>query len=384
MSKNIQTGKKLLIVSDTAMYKSSDGIYAFGPVVLEVEHFLSIFEAVTWIGFERKNEKRDPIFKKVPGEVKIIMLPKSGGDSLLNKLNVVLAAPEMIIKILRNFKGQQVIHTRAPSSPAFLATLLSFFFKEKIYWHKYAGNWGAEHPSFFYGLQIKLLKSVKFAKITINGRWPSQPRQCLSFENPCLDEKDIEDGAKILPKRAYNPPFTFCFAGRLEDPKGVGIIIRTLAMLDTSIVKEMHFAGNGPDKQKFKEAANFLQIPVIFHGNLSRKALFELYKISDFLLLPTTAAEGFPKVLAEAANFGCIPITTGISSITQYIRNGENGYILTEPNENSLLGLLKETIKSNQELKKMALESWQMGHLFTYSRYLDRIQNEIILDVRNP
>ena len=41
-------------------------------------------------------------------------------------------------------------------------------------------------------------------------------------------------------------------------------------------------------------------------------------------------SEGFPKVIAEAMNFGCIPIVSDISCIRQYIINGKNGFLINQ------------------------------------------------------
>jgi glycosyltransferase involved in cell wall biosynthesis len=51
----------------------------------------------------------------------------------------------------------------------------------------------------------------------------------------------------------------------------------------------------------------------------------DLLKLSHFLLLPSDS-EGFPKVLAEAACYGVIPVVSSVSSIPHYI-NESNGFL---------------------------------------------------------
>src|SRR5690606_41847313 len=62
-------------------------------------------------------------------------------------------------------------------------------FCHKKGWYKYAGNWNQKKPPLGYALQRWMLKHQK-RKVTINGSWPKQPKHCITFENPCLTEKE--------------------------------------------------------------------------------------------------------------------------------------------------------------------------------------------------
>ena len=52
-----------------------------------------------------------------------------------------------------------------------------------------------------------------------------------------------------------------------------------------------------------------------------------IYSKCDFIILPSKS-EGFPKVIGEAMNYGCIPIVSDVSCISQYIQNGVNGFLI--------------------------------------------------------
>ena len=93
-----------------------------------------------------------------------------------------------MIKIIKNIKTHDLIHSRGPSYPAFLTIIASLFFKDKKFWHKYAGNWNQKTPPTSYYLQMFLLKkAIKNNSVaTVNGKWPNQKYNILSFENPSL------------------------------------------------------------------------------------------------------------------------------------------------------------------------------------------------------
>ena len=120
-------------------------------------------------------------------------------------------------------------------------------------------------------------------------------------------------------------------------------------------------------------------MPVHFLGALPRKEVFKAYKECHLIILPTTASEGFPKVLAEAANFGCIPMTSTVASIPQYIRDGKEGFLWNYESE-SFEEWFKNTAYDIEEtdLRTMAENSYNFASLFTFDHYLHRIQNEIL------
>ena len=127
----------------------------------------------------------------------------------------------------------------------------------------------------------------------------------------------------------------------------------------------------------YKEQCTALGLPAVFHGFLERQQVFEIYKKAHFILLPSDS-EGFPKVIAEAMNFGCIPIVSDISSIGQYI-NTNTGFLLNPINSEKIEELVrKATSKSTEELTNMAFNSYLVVSKFTFENYRQKIQEEIM------
>lgn len=381
MSANLSRKPRLLIVSDTAMFQDETVNFAFGPVVREVEYIASDFDCITWIGFDRKENIQNKSFLRISNpSIKLIRLKPTGGDSLKDKLEVILNTPKMLKIIFKEFKKHDIIHTRAPSSPAFLAVLISYFFKKKkIYWNKYAGNWNQKKPPFFYGLQRFILKKAFFSHVTINGRWVGQPQHCLSFENPCITEQERMNGATALRAKTYHPPFHFCFIGRIEEEKGVGRILDALEQFpDKALVHTVHFIGDGPQKGHFETRAAAIQgINILFHGYLSREEIDPILSTCQFLLLPSTASEGFPKVIAEGWNYGCIPIVSNVSSIPQYV-NSRNGFVWEAMNGESFSAFFTALSFDEVKLGTLAKAGYQSANTFTFGKYRERINQEIL------
>lgn len=370
---------KLAIISHTEHYTADDGsIVGWGPTISEINHLAPYFTHIYHVAMLHKDQAPPSALPYKATNVTFIVLPPSGGKTLFTKLSLVTNMPKTLKVIKNTLKEVDCFQLRTPTGiGVYLIPYLTCFVKKKG-WYKYAGNWNQKKPPLGYALQRSFLKRQS-RTVTINGNWPDQPPQCLTFENPCLTTSERAEGLKVIEKKQYAGPFSFCFVGRLEDEKGVQRIIDAVAAIeDRSAIAQVHFVGNGAKVAHYKEQCALLNLPITFHGFLSRNEVFDLYRTCSFLLLPSTASEGFPKVIAEAMNFGCIPIVSDVSSIGQYITN-ENGFIVHPINTVQLKEVLISAISLDEvSLKQKVRKGYTVANDFTFERYNNRIIKEIL------
>jgi len=371
--------KRIVVVSDTPLYKDKDSFFGFGPVVRELEFIDDLFEEIIWIGFNREDKKGDLSMLQIQSpRIKVVLLNRVGGKGIASILKIVVNYPIMFFTILKYVVNSKIIHTRAPSHPAMIGVVLSFFFRSKIWWHKYAGNWAQENPPFSYGAQRWLFKKAKHTNVTVNGFWPDQESHCHSFENPCLTVEDIEIGKAVAEKKDFAGDFVFTFAGRLEDEKGVARIIEALGTVTLERIRKVHFIGDGPKRALYEQQASFLKDKVSFHGFLSKDAVHAVLAESHFFLLPSTASEGFPKVIAEAACYGAIPLVSDVGSISHYV-NDQNGYVWFKKGKVSYSEVLEKALSSPvKELQEKSLNVLDLGKKFTFMDYVEKLNTFIL------
>ena len=378
MSRNISKNSNLLMVTDTAMVRKDGVIYAFGPVVRELEVFDDIFENIMWIGFERRDLENDSILLPVPSNIHCTLLPMSGGKSIYKKLGVLRRAPLMLHIILKGVFQSGVIHSRGPSSPALISILISFLFRGKIWWHKYAGDWSNLNPPRFYGYQRNLLKRAKWCHVTINGVWPDQSPHCISFENPCLDNEERLRGRRCIDSKSYDGRLEICFVGALTISKGIDKLLEAIPKLDAQRVSCVHIVGDGPLKGQCLQNKLKTTISIKIHGQLSRDKVGSIMERCHIIVLPSLT-EGFPKVIAEGANYGCVPVVSDISAIGQYIKKDENGFLIS-PMRLEKMKLSEDLgkILDRKDLKIIAENAHNMASLFTFESYYEKISNHIL------
>lgn len=370
---------KLAIISHTEHYTDAKGnIVGWGPTISEINYLSNHFDTIYHIAFWHSTAAPPSSLPYTGSNVIFVPLPPSGGSSFIKKLTILTNLPKTLKIIHSTLKKVDAFQFRAPTGMGvFVIPWLTKMTKKKG-WFKYAGNWNQQHPPLGYRIQRFLLKKQS-RTVTINGAWANQPSHCLTFENPCLLKEEREEGLRVISNKSYTAPFSLCFVGRLEDPKGVQRIIDALSNLtDKTQLKHIHFIGNGEKFEHYKQQCKTLQLPATFHGFLSRTEVFEVYRKCQFLLLPSTASEGFPKVIAEGMNYGCIPVISNVSSITQYVTK-ENGFVVEPTTSSRLLKVLEKAfLSSEMHLNEKAFSGHNTAKNFTFEYYTQRILDEIL------
>jgi glycosyltransferase involved in cell wall biosynthesis len=371
--------KTLAIISHTEHYRDSTGrIVGWGSTVREIDHLAVDFDKILHVAVLHEGEAPASAQPYAAKNVQFIPLKPSGGPGWSEKIRVLLQAPEVIRTVSRVMREADVFQFRAPTGMGvYLIPWLTFFVRKKG-WFKYAGNWAQERPPLGYRWQRFFLSRCQRRTVTVNGRWPGQPAHCLSFENPCLDEEERIEGAKCISGKSYEPPLIACFVGRLEEAKGIGRILEALPVLYAKGVRELHVVGDGPRRAYYEEQYHnqTRTVQVFFHGPMSRAALPQIFKKSHLFVLPTTASEGFPKVIAEAANYGCISMTSDVSAIPQYV-TAQNGYVWSF-GQGGFGAWLQAQDLSPEALKVRSRTIHELEKKFTFSHYRERIQTEIL------
>lgn len=369
----------ICIISHTEHYLTEQNqIVGWGPTITEINHLAKDFDKIYHLAFLYDEKPKKSALPYTSTNIEFVALPVVGGKSIKDKIAIFTHIPSTL-KIIHNvLQKVDAFQFRTPIGfGVYLIPYLTLFSTKKG-WYKYAGNWNQKNASLGYGLQRFFLKH-QHRTVTINGKWPNQNINCLTFENPCLTEKDRINGKKITSTKLYEPPFNFCFIGRLENEKGVQRIIDAIdALKNKNLVDYIYMIGDGANKKDYEKQVKEKSLPIQFYGFMSRQEVFDIYKKSHFLLLPSSASEGFPKVIAESMNYGCIPIVSNVSSIGQYI-NQTNGFIVT-PNNSIQLNRIIESLEflDANNLQRKAEKGYDVAKDFTFERYRHRIKNEIL------
>ena len=372
----------LTIISHTEHYKDNDGtILGLGSTVTEINHLLDIFDHIYHVAMLHDCDAPSSALPYISNRISFVALPALGGETISDKLALIFKGPLVLKTIQSALRKADCFQFRAPTGIGVYVIPYLIGFSSKPGWFKYAGNWKQKQAPMAYRFQRWLLKNQK-RKVTINGRWSDQPLQCLTFENPCLTAAEIEIGKLVVQTKGLKQgQLSLCFVGRLEEAKGVGILIRALSQLEASDkakIKSIHIVGDGQLMQVYKEESQTSGLNFIFHGFLARHEVHEIYIKSHAIILPS-ASEGFPKVIAEAMNYGCLPIVSDVSSLSQYVKHNENGFLLNSISVSEITQVLTKVLHLSDAAYAAIIQNRNEQHQkFTYAYYNQRIKNEIL------
>jgi len=368
-------GNKLVVISHTEHRKSQDGfLFGWGPTVEEINYLSNFFDEVVHVScFEQSDHVPSSYREYVNSNITFLPIPMFGGTRIFQKLGILFKMPAIISQIEKALPGASHVQLRVPMGiGVFLIPYFALRSRKFIFWVKYANNWGDPKPKTGFRLQRFMLKqNWAKCKVTMNGNWPDQEAHCISFENPCLYDHEVLNLKKIREQKVYAPPYKLLFVGRIEYEKGVGVILDWLSKIKLTKIEKMTFVGQGKDLDYYVECSDNLGLSdkVKFIGSKSREELQILYKENHFFLFPTMASEGFPKVIAEAMAFGCIPITSEVSSLKEFLQKSNAGLSWAEFQSEEL-----DKLKITESMLECG---FVVARKFTFENYAKRLSREV-------
>lgn len=375
--------RKLVVISHTEHYYKDGEIVGYEPTINEINYLADFWDEVLHVACLYDTEP-PPLSSKsyTNRNTKLVTLKPTGGKKIWNKLDIIWNLFPTLIKVFVSIRNATDVQFRAPTGiGVYMLPAFSFLFKRHYtLWVKYAGNWAQKNPPYGYQFQRWWLKK-NFAKckVTINGFWSRQPKHCISFENPCLTDEDILRGKSIQSQKNFKGPFRLAFVGRLEDEKGVGRIIESLKETDLKFIERLDFIGDGKKRKKYEKQSSFMCGKEVFHGYLDKNAVHAILSEAHFVLLPSDS-EGFPKVIAEAACYGCIPVVSNVGSIGHYVSNETNGFVWKIDGNDSFSVVLENALSATlDELNRKSNNVLQLAQMFTFENYKHKLEKNIFI-----
>ncbi len=376
MPKYLSKEPSLAIISDTSISSKNNYYSAFEPVVREVEHLAKLVNSVDWIGYHAK--KTSLRNHKIPNSTNINLLPmeRSGGDSFLKKVQILFYFPIYFLNIAKIINKNDIVYLRGPSVPALLAIFISFFKKNKIYLYKYAGGWELKNIPLSYNFQRWILNKQNNI-LTIVSFSSKNSKYIFEMPNPCLNKKDIKNGYLSMKDKNKYKRINVCFVGRCEKSKGIFEVLETLNILSNNdIIRNCFIVGSGKLQYLNTRLNKKAKKLTTFCGVLTRSQLNRIYSKSNFILLPSKS-EGFPKVLAEAAAYGCIPVVSKLPGVEKILKHNQEGLILNDTNPSHIAELLTRTSINENEVRRLAKKAHFWSLKFSYEVFIDNF-NKIL------
>lgn len=289
--------------------------------------------------------------------------------------------PRISFRIFRAMQQADHIHLRCPGNIGLLGCFLQILFPGKPKTAKYAGNWdpNAKQP-WSYKWQRRILSNTSLTKnmqVLVYGQWPQSSKNIKPFFTATYKESD-----KIaIESRSMNDGIRLIFVGTLAPGKRPLYALQMVEKLRQSGKKvSLEMYGEGKERIGLENyiVQNQLQNVVFLKGNQPETVVRQAYQNSHFLLLPSQS-EGWPKVVAEAMFWSCVPVSSSVSCVPDMLGNGDRGLLL-QINLEKDVAQISDLISNPKKYETMARAGMQWSRQFTTDVFESAIANL----VQNP
>jgi glycosyltransferase involved in cell wall biosynthesis len=297
---------------------------------------------------------------------------------LLNLKNIIkafLKIPSICFQIYKAMKWADHIHLRCPGNIGLIGSFIQIFFPSKPKTVKYAGNWDSKSiQPWSYRLQKWILSNVfltRNAKVLVYGKWPNQSKNITPFFTATYSIKDIVQ----IENKDLSNEIRFIYVGALHSGKQPLLSVKVIQGLKSKGYNvKLNMFGDGAEKENLNLyiEKHGLGTEITMHGNKSKDVVKQAYIKAHFLLF-ISKSEGWPKVVAEAMFWGCVPITSKVSCVPWMLENGKRG-VLVENNVKSIISEIKELLLNKKKYQNMSLNAQKWSQNYNLEEFNSEIQ----------
>lgn len=316
---------KLVVISHKVCMRaeSSEGYVTDGGFPLQMRTISELFSRTTVL--VPCQSKGDPTgLSPLKGNnLEVVPLTLPRGDGIWRKLGFAIWLLKNVTRIISEVRRADAVHTPIPGDVGTIGMIVALVFRKPLF-VRHCGNWTVQRTlaeRIWKHLMERYAGGRNVMLATGGGEaLPSEKNQNIKWIfSTSLDSKQI---AASQPRQLEAGSLRLVIACRQEERKGTDIVIESLPLIAKSFPSvTLDVIGSGSMLPALRRQAQLLAVDdrVIFHGKVPQCEVPGLMQQADIFCYPTTASEGFPKVVLEALASGLPVITTGISVLPHLI-----------------------------------------------------------------
>ena len=364
---------KFCIITHVQHIKNKNHYYGYGPYIREMNIWLNHVDEVILVAPLIEDEL-NPIYEKYNhSNLHFYQVQEFTISSLSNIFKTLIRLPKVFFQVYKAMAQSDHIHLRCPGNIGLIGAIVQILFPNKQKTAKYAGNWDPKSKQpWSYRLQKWILSNTFLTKnmqVLVYGEWEGSSKNIKSFFTATYSEEEMER-LGVVETRRLGEEIMFLFVGTLskgKQPLYVIQLVEELYKRGKNVILELYGEGSLRKELELYITQNNLESIISLKGNHSRETVLKAYQSSHFLILPSKS-EGWPKVVAEAMFWGCVPIASPVSCVSYMMGNGSRGVILQEE-LNQDVDQIEAVISKQEVYQKMASEGQTWSRQFTTDKF---------------
>ena len=364
---------KFLIITHVSHIKMNQNFYGYSPYIREMNIWMKHVDEVIVVAPIIDSEL-NPIYEKYShSNISFCEAAEFEITSLTSVFKTLIKLPEIFNSVYKAMSQASHIHLRCPGNMGLVGAIVQILFPNKQKTAKYAGNWDPKSKQpWSYRLQKWILSNTFLTRnmqVLVYGEWEGTSKNIKSFFTATYSEEEMER-LGVVETRRLGEEIMFLFVGTLskgKQPLYVIQLVEELYKRGKNVILELYGEGSLRKELELYITQNNLESIISLKGNHSRETVLKAYQSSHFLILPSKS-EGWPKVVAEAMFWGCVPIASPVSCVSYMMGNGSRGVILQEE-LNQDVDQIKIVINNQELYQKMASEGQTWSRQFTTDKF---------------
>jgi glycosyltransferase involved in cell wall biosynthesis len=371
-----------VIISHVPHILEQNQYFGYAPYVREMNSWIKHANKLIIVAPLLKNAKSTIDIKYEHENIEFNAVQGFDILSLKAILLSIYKMPRIIYRIYSAMKQADHIHLRCPGNIGLLGCLVQILFPNKQKTAKYAGNWDPKSKQpLTYKLQKYILRSTFLTKnmqVLVYGEWEGSTKNIKPFFTASYYESNkipfdfIKKHNELITIKRVT---SFLFVGTLTKGKQPLYAVQLIEQLQYKGNKvHLDVFGEGNERSKLEEyiLKNDLKNCITLHGNKTADEVQKAYQESSFLILPSKS-EGWPKVIAEAMFWGCLPIASAVSCVSFMLDSGNRGLLLTLDLEKDFLQI-EALIKNETRFIEMSTKASDWSRKYTIDVFEEEIK----------
>ena len=368
---------KFLVISPVLHKKKQTQYGGYTPYIREMNIWLRHVDQVRIIApvSSLPPDALESMYKHP--NMEIIEVPYLEFKGLRKSLVSTFKLPFVLFRIVAGMFWASHIHLRCPSNMGLLGALAQILFPFKTKTVKYANNWdwNSRQP-FSYRLQQRILRNTLLtynASVMVYGDWKERSKNIVPFFTATYS-KDHRIEVPLR-KISVDQLIRLIYVGTLTSNKRPLECLKSVLFLKNSgyhVVLDMF--GDGSQRlelERYIEKHN-LEEEVKLWGKQSPETVEEFFRKAHFLVF-LSRSEGWPKVVAEAMWWGCLPITTDVSCVSQMVDVNRRG-VIVQPEAEEVKAAILQLLNRPERYTEMCREAMDWSREY----HLERFEAEIV------
>lgn len=371
---------KLAVISHKVCWQteaSPDGFATDGGFPLQIKAISELFDQTRVVIPFEENEKPAGITPLTGKNLRVAPLSVPKGKGLARKLDIPFWIARNGLRIWREVRNSDAVHAPIPGDVGTIGMFFALLLRKPLF-VRHCGNWMVQRTAAetFWKWSMERFAGGRNVMMATGGADAAPSNRNANIKwifSTSLRQREIRDAVpRELPADGRLKLITAC---RLEKRKGVEIVLESLPeILRDFPHATLDVVGGGSLLNELKTLARKLNIDdkVKFHGKVEHAEVIALMKKAHVFCFPTSASEGFPKVVLEALASGLPVLTTRVSVLPKLIGNG-GGILLDAPAAATVAAAIRKICENPAGYQKMSALAVETAQQYSLENWRDTI-----------